>query len=187
MQEISDALLNYGYVILFVYSLGGGMVALIAAGFLAGADKLNIGICVVLAAFANFIGDTLLFYIARFNKTEILPKMRKYRRQLALAQILFKRHGAKIILFKKYIYGLKTLIPLAIGVSKFGFVKFSIINAVSAVIWALSVGLSSYLAGDFISRVSSEFGEKTAVYIGIAMIALIMVWIFANSKRRKKI
>jgi len=44
MQEILTSLSTYGYILLFVYSLGGGMVGIIAAGVLSYIGKMDIGI-----------------------------------------------------------------------------------------------------------------------------------------------
>ncbi|QKF86469.1 DedA family membrane protein, type III (SNARE domain) [Campylobacter blaseri] len=129
------------------------MVAIIAAGVLSYAGKMDITLVIVIAAISNMLGDTLLFYLARYSKQEFAPYLKKQRRNLALAQILFKKHGDKIIFIQKYLYGIKTIIPIAIGLTKYPFMKFSIINVISAIIWAISLGLCSYYAGDFLMRV----------------------------------
>ena len=49
------------------------MVAIIAAGMLSYAGEMNLSIVIVIAAAANFIGDTLLFYLGRYSKKEIMP------------------------------------------------------------------------------------------------------------------
>ena len=69
-------LATYGYLILFFYSLGGGMIALIAAGILSGGGSMNIWLSILIAFGANFLGDSALFYLTRFNKKEILPYLR---------------------------------------------------------------------------------------------------------------
>ena len=93
MQEILTSLSTYGYILLFVYSLGGGMVGIIAAGVLSYLGKMDIRICIVFAAMGNFVGDSLIFYFTRYSKTQIMSYLRKQRRSLALSQILFKKYG----------------------------------------------------------------------------------------------
>jgi len=53
LQEMLTSLSTYGYVIVFLYSLGGGMVAIIAAGVLAHLGKMDITVSIVLAAGAS--------------------------------------------------------------------------------------------------------------------------------------
>ena len=73
MEEMLSKLSTYGYLILFLYTLGGGMIALIAAGMLSFVGKMDITLCIVVAMISNFIGDTILFWLSRYNKKEFSP------------------------------------------------------------------------------------------------------------------
>lgn len=163
MQEVLNSLLEYGYVILFFYSLGGGMVALIAAGVLSAGGKLDITTSIAVAAVANALGDALLFYFARNNKPAILPYLRGQRRKLAYCQLLLRRRGDIVVLIQKFIYGVKTLIPIVIALTHYSAFKFNVLNAISAVIWALTIGICSYVAGDVISEAVGDSGYAGAV------------------------
>lgn len=191
MQQTLEFIENYaiwGYGILFLYSFGGGMIALLAASVLAGVGKLDLSLCIIIAALANFLGDELLFYLAKFNKNAVLPYFKKHRRKLALAQILFKSYGGKIILAKKFIYGLKTLIPLAIGLSKYNAKKFLFLNAICAIIWAVSLGLLGFFAGDFIQQISEKYGQNTSFLIIFLVAILFALWLyFEKQTKRTKI
>jgi len=85
MNDIFTSLSTYGYIILFLYSFGGGFFALVAAGILSYAGKMDITISIIVAFTANFIGDLTLFYIARYNKSIVMPYIKKHRRKLALS------------------------------------------------------------------------------------------------------
>ena len=191
MQQTLEFIENYaiwGYGILFLYSFGGGMIALLAASVLAGVGKLDLSLCIIIAAVANFLGDELLFYLAKFNNNAVLPYFKKHRRKLALAQILFKSYGGKIILAKKFIYGLKTLIPLAIGLSKYNAKKFLFLNAICAIIWAVSLGLLGFFAGDFIQQISEKYGQNTSFLIIFLVAILFALWLyFEKQTKRTKI
>lgn len=184
MQEMLGSLATYGYIILFFYSFGGGMIALIAAGILSASGELNIAICVIVAGIANFIGDDVIFYLSRYYKKEFSPYIAKQRRNLALSQVLFKKYGSAIIFLKKYIYGLKTLIPIAIALTNFSFLKFNIINAISSAIWAISVGMASFYAGNFMVK----FYENNPwwilpLFLGVLVISIIIYFKKATARK----
>ena len=49
MSEMLTSLSTYGYIILFLYTLGGGMVAIIAAGVLSYAGSMNLTLVIMIA------------------------------------------------------------------------------------------------------------------------------------------
>ncbi|MDR1614318.1 MAG: DedA family protein [Campylobacteraceae bacterium] len=186
MEDIIKDLSIYGYLILFFYSLGGGMVALIAAGILSSQGSLNIGICIIVAGVANIAGDAALVWISRYNKVIVMPYIKKQRRKLALSHLLIKKHGAKIIIFQKFIYGLKTLVPLAIGFTKYSMIKFNIISTFGACLWALTVGLGSYYAGTYFAKFFNIFNGKPYIAPLLLLALLGITWAYFTFATRKK-
>lgn len=184
MQNLLNYIIEYGYIILFLYSLGGGMIAILAAGIACANGSFNIGICITIAAIANFLGDEILFYLAKYNGNELLPYLKKYKRQLAIAKIMFKKNGIKIIFIKKYIYGFKTIIPIIIAITKYNDVKFLLANLISAIIWSLSLGLMSYFAGDFVLKISEKFGENISIYIALFILIILVFFLKRKSSKR---
>ena len=144
MEEILHNLALYGYIILAVYSFGGGMVALAGAGILSALGKMDIGLSILVATVANFIGDTFLFYLSQTNKKEVLKYLRKHRRKIAYTNLLMRRYGWMAVFLQKYIYGVKTLVPIVMGLSRYDFKKFVVLNFFASILWGLVVGLGSY-------------------------------------------
>lgn len=186
MDEMLNNLSTYGYIVVFLYSLGGGMIALIGAGVLSFMGKMDLSLSMAIAFTANFIGDSLLFYMSRYHKAEMMEYFRKHRRKLAFSHLLMKRHGSWLIVMKKFIYGLKTLIPLAIGLSKYDFWKFSSYNALGALIWAIVVGGGSYLFGGALIEGYKMVSGKP--YLAPLMLIIVggSVWIFLSQATKKK-
>lgn len=133
------------------------MVAIIAAGILSYAGKMDLTTSIAVAFVANALGDSLLFYMSRYNKEQMMPYLRKHKRKLALSHVMMKKHGDKIIFFQKFLYGIKTLIPIGIGMTKYPAMKFNILNVISAFIWSLGLGYMSYTAGETLTNASTYF------------------------------
>lgn len=188
MEDIINSLSTYGYIILFFYSLGGGMVAIIAAGVLSYAGKMDLHTSIVVAFVANALGDSLLFYMSKYNKTMLMPYVQKHRRKLALSQVLMKKYGDKIIFFQKFVYGIKTLIPIAIGLTKYPALKFNILNTISAAIWAFLLGYLSYYFGSALTRFVSYFSIYPWLAPFIVFSLIVLLWYYfkiATSKRKR--
>jgi membrane protein DedA with SNARE-associated domain len=161
---------DLGYIALFAYSFGGGFLGLVIAGILSYAGDLNIYISIMVAASANFIGDQFLFLLARSNKAYAKEMMGKYGRKIAYAHLLMRKYGSLVVFIQKYIYGVKTLIPLAMGLTKYSSIKFVIFNFLATIIWAVLIGYVSYIAGEYVLSAADEFK-----YIGIAILATIVL------------
>lgn len=176
---MEDFIKEWGYLALFLYSFGGGFVGLVVAGVLSYAGDLNIVVSIVVAASANFMGDQFLFYMARTNKLYANDTMKKYGRKVALAHLMMRRYGSTVVFIQKYIYGIKTLIPLAMGLTKYSFKKFTFFNALAAILWACVVGYASFLMGEVLLTYAEDYK-----YYGIAILLAI---VFAMSYFFKKI
>lgn len=185
MEEILTNLATYGYIALFIYSLGGGFVGLMAAGVLSYMGKMDLAVSLAVAFAANFIGDLLLFYMARYHKQDVLQYFHKHRRKLALSHLLMKKHGNWIIFMQKFVYGIKTLIPLAIGLTKYDFVKFSVLNLFAALLWALVVGIGSYLAGKPIMQAYEAVAERPYIAPVILAALAALIWFYLSRATRK--
>ena len=187
MEDTFSNLATYGYIGLFLYSLGGGFVALIAAGVLSFMGKMDITMVILVAFVANALGDVLLFYMARYQKSMMMEGLRKHRRKLALAHIMMKKNGNWIILIQKFVYGIKTLIPIAIGLTKYDFKKFALLNVVSSAVWALVFGLGSYYSGNALVKVAGLIGDKPWIAPIILVVFGGALWLYMEKATKKKV
>lgn len=186
MEDIINSLSTYGYIILFLYSLGGGMVAIIAAGILSYAGKMDLSASIAVAFVANALGDSMLFYMSRYNKAQVMPYLKKHKRKLALSHLLMKKHGDKIIFFQKFVYGIKTLIPMGIGMTKYPAMKFNILNVISALIWSVALGYGSFRAGETLMNASGYFNAHPWLAPAILFFILGALWYYFKVATQKK-
>lgn len=187
MEDTFNNLATYGYIGLFLYSLGGGFIALIGAGVLSFMGKMDLSLSILIAFTANALGDFLLFYMARYQKSMMMNGLRKHRRKLALAHIMMKKNGSWIILIQKFVYGIKTLIPIAIGLTKYDFKKFAILNILSAAAWALIFGIGSYYSGGFLVKMAELVGDKPWIAPIILVIFGSALWFYMTHATKRKV
>ncbi len=146
---------EYGYIILFVWSILEGELGLVMAGIMAHTGDMNLFIAIIVGAFGGFIGDQIYFYIGRFNKAYINKSFKTQRRKFAIAHILLKKYGWPLIFVQRYMYGMRTVIPMAIGLTKYSARDFAIINFISALFWsALAIILSYYFGEELLNLLS---------------------------------
>ena len=186
MQETIDLIAKYGYVILFLYSLGGGFIALVGASILSFAGKMDLSLSILVACVANFLGDWLLFYLARYQKAMMQPYLASHRRKLALVHLLMRKYGSVLLVVQKYIYGFKTLVPLAIALTPYSLLKFNLYNAIGAVIWSISIGLLGYFASGILIQTFELLGEYPAIapLFVVILLGVLWLWLSRATKRR---
>lgn len=151
MEELFIGLLKeYGYIILFLWSILEGEIGLIMAGIMTHTGDMNYFLAVFIAGLGGFTGDQIYFYIGRFNKGFIQRKLHNQRRKFAIAHLLLKKYGWPIIFAQRYMYGLRTVIPMSIGLTKYSGQQFALINLLSAWVWAAITITPAYIFGDHI-------------------------------------
>ena len=183
MQDTLIQLLQeYGYIVLFFWSILEGELGLIMAGIMCHTGHMNLGFSIFIAGLGGFVGDQIYFYIGRYSKKHIHRKLRHHRRKFAIAHLLLQKNGWPIIFFQRYMYGLRTIIPMSIGLTRYSAKKFAFINLLSAWVWAAITVMLAYIFGKEILKVLEYAQSHWYAAIPIAGVLL-----FALSRAMKQL
>ncbi|MDO9305486.1 MAG: DedA family protein [Sulfuricurvum sp.] len=163
---------EYGYIVLFAWSILEGELGLVMAGIMSHTGDMLLPIALMVGAFGGFVGDQIYFYIGRFNKKYIHNKLRSQRRKFAIAHLLLKKYGWPLIFVQRYMYGMRTVIPMAIGLTKYSSRDFAIINFVSAVFWAALTIIPAFYFGDELLKLLAWI--KSHWYFAIPLVITIV-------------
>lgn len=177
IQSFQDSLQSWGYLLLFLYSLGGGYVALIAAGFLSSLGSMDIALSILVAFLGNMVGSSVISFLARKQRSDFLVYMKKHRRKLALSFKWIKAYGIGLIFFSKYIYGIKTIVPIAIGLGKYNLKKYIVFNFFACLVWAFLVGLVSYFASGFAKKIFSSFSALPSYVMPLILLGIVGIFL----------
>ncbi|MCI4400159.1 MAG: DedA family protein [Campylobacteraceae bacterium] len=173
MEEALIRLITeYGYPILFVWSMMEGEIGLVMAGLLSHTGHMNLFLAIFVAGVGGFLGDQFWFYVGRYNKKYTLEYFRSQRRKVALAHLLLRKYGWPIIFIQRYLYGLRTIIPMAIGTTRYDKKKFAFINLISALIWAAITIVLTYFLGEPILNAIKYI--KSHWYFAFVLLAVIL-------------
>ena len=151
IHELLPYIRDYGYIFIAFYSLGGGVLALVGGVFLASINEMDLIKVIVIVAISNGIGDLLLFYLGKYHRRELqnYSFWKKYRRKIAYSKILIKKYGVLAIFIQKFIYGVKTVVPIIFAITNYNFKKFAFFNVLASVFWSSSVGLIIFYSIDY--------------------------------------
>ena len=182
MEEFFIELLKeYGYIILFIWCIMEGEMALIMAGILAHTTHMHIALAIFVAGLGGFVGDQIYFYLGRYNKKYIAKRLHTQRRKFAVAHIMLKKYGWPIIFLQRYMYGFRVIIPLCIGLTGYDAKKYAFINLISAWCWAAITTIPAWILGDHILVLLQKATEHW--YVAIPVVAIFMGLLIYTFKR----
>jgi membrane protein DedA with SNARE-associated domain len=147
---------TYGYVVVLVGTFFEGETILILAGVAAHLGYLSLPWVILSAFIGTLSGDQLFFYLGRRNSKFVLKRHPAWQSRLDRVQQLFQRYQTLLILGFRFLYGLRTVTPFVLGRSGVPPGYFFLLNALSALVWAVAVGTGGYLFGNFLRIIMGD-------------------------------
>ena len=176
---------KYGLLAVFLGAGIEGETIVILGGVFAHRHLLTFWEAAAAAATGSFIADQVFFFTGRHARR--WPRIQKIvgRPAFQRATRLLERHPASFIFAFRFIYGLRTISPVAIGMSDVPTGKFIAVNAVAAVIWGTVFTTIGYLFGQGIEQIFGHLPLHRHVLIAIASaIAVVIASILTYRKIR---
>lgn len=179
---------EYGYIILFAWSILEGELGLIMAGLMSHDGAMNLYMAIFIAGLGGFAGDQIYFYMGRFNKSYVHKNFKGQRRKFALAHLLLIKYGWPIIFAQRYMYGMRTIIPISIGLTRYSAKMFAFINLISAWCWAAITIVPVWYFGEEILKVLHWAKEHWyyAAPVGVIFGISIIYYFHTVTKKKEK-
>jgi len=185
---------NFGYlgifVLIFLESAGvplPGETALVGAAVYAGTThQLDIGFVILAAATAAIFGDNLGFWFGRRFGFSFLHRYGPYVRltepRLKIGQMLFQRHGGKVVFFGRFTALLRTYAAMLAGANRFHVGRFFVWNASGGITWAVVFGLGGYFFGWSIEYLAGPL--SIALFVGAIIGGAALYLLFKKHEAR---
>jgi phosphatidylglycerol lysyltransferase len=149
-------LIKYGYFLLFLGIAVEGETFLLAASFLAHRGYFSLWLVIAIAVLSNFCADCVYYLLARTRGREWLDQRfignHHYQRALALAG----KHANLLLLFSRYAFGFRIIIPAACGMLRMPRVRFSILTLFAGILWAVPTAVLGFYLGNSLTIFLAE-------------------------------
>jgi membrane protein DedA with SNARE-associated domain len=166
---------TYGYLAIIVGTFFEGETILVLGGFTAHRGYLALPWVIVSAFLGSLCGDQLFFYLGRRHGQAVLARRPSWRTRVEKATALLERFRKPFMIGFRFLYGLRTVTPFTIGLSRIPAREFFLYNAVGAVLWATVVGSGGYLVGNalelFLGDMRRYEREALAAIAAIGLLA----------------
>jgi membrane protein DedA with SNARE-associated domain len=183
-----DPARTYAFVFLFVAAdavipIFPGETTLNAASTFAASGDLELWIVIVLGAAGAIIGDSSLYWIARKSSARITPQLERARgnRRVAAALDFLDRGAPVLLVFGRYVPGLRFVINSTMGMAEYPYRKYLPWSALGGAMWSAYTCLLAYWVGSSLTNY-----PLASVYISGAITTVAMATIFLVVRRRDK-
>jgi phosphatidylglycerol lysyltransferase len=140
-------LIKYGYFLLFLGVMIEGEAFLLAAAFLANRGLMHLPAVIAVAIASNCAADQAYYMVARTRGRSWLEKRFGHHPRYKQAVDWMSRHADWVLLFSRYAFGFRIIIPAACGALDMPVFRFSIINIIAGTIWAIPVAMLGVYLG----------------------------------------
>jgi len=168
---------HYGYLAVLIGTFLEGETILILAGFAAHRGYLDLYWVVAAAFTGTLLGDQLFYFIGRRHSQTLLKWRPAWQPRVEKAERLIKKHQILVIIGFRFVYGMRTVTPFALGISGVPARLFVPLNIIGALVWAAVFGSAGYLFGKILEHNLGTLKRfEVSVMIGIALIGGI-IWL----------
>jgi membrane-associated protein len=137
---------------------------------------ISIWVAAPAIAIAAFLGGELGYYIGKKTGPRIFERRDSgffSKEQVARTNRFFDRYGPLAVILARFVPIVRTLSPIAAGVGRMDYRRYSVFNAIGAISWGFGVTFLGYLIG-FIPPVA-DFVQHNIEVILLAAVVVTLV------------
>ena len=179
--DIMALLAEYGYYGILIWTFLEGETIVIIAGLMAKKIGLELWLIALCAFTGGLLSDQLMFLLGKFKGEKLLHRFPALERRMEKATGLFKKYDTLLILSFRFIYGVRNITPIMLGISGVSYQKFFILNIIGAAVWATSFTYGGYYAGQTFLAIVAWVGHGI-FYVIVGVLALAALLWFIRSR-----
>jgi membrane protein DedA with SNARE-associated domain len=169
IMSLEALIQSHGYWIIFLGTFLEGETILILGGIAAHSGYLKLPY-VMFAAFAgSTLCDQTFFYLGRRHGPAVMARRPGWQAGIERVDAIVTKHAVPMIIGFRFLYGLRTVTPFAIGMSSaIPARRFAVLNVLGAALWSVAFGIAGYAVGNAVEA----FVGKSRRY-ELAVLALV--------------
>ena len=162
-----------------------GEVFLLAAAAWAASRHLPIALVVAVGYLGATAGSDLGYILGRRGGRPFVERFGSAFHirpaHLALAELVFARHGDKAVLAAHFVFGLRTWASMLAGMAHMPFWRFQVFSAAGSLVWVTAIVLAGYALGSNLGLIGAMAG---AIGIGGAVFIVVIVSVLVVAQER---
>lgn len=173
--DLHYLLATYGYWAVFFGCLLEGETILILGGMAAHQHLLHLWPVIGWASLGGMFGDQLLFWSGRYFGGRLLPRLHRQQASIDRVTGLIARYPSISVFAVRFLYGMRLVGPMVIGASGLSPLRFTLLNAVGAVVWATLFASAGYWAGQALETMLGNLKPyRLPIALGVVVLAVVV-------------
>ena len=181
---------TWGYIAIFITMAGesaglpiSSEIVVPLGGALASQGKLNLVLVVLVCSVANLAGSLIAFWLTRrYGERVVLSRAGRWmglsRGHLRLANRFFDRFGLWAVFVGRLLPIVRTYISFPAGLSKMGYVRFTVATMAGAIPWNFALAYAGYKLGQHYEQVTATMGPfAIPIAIGVVILLAVLWWL----------
>jgi membrane protein DedA with SNARE-associated domain len=169
---------EFGYFALFLGTFFEGETILVLAGFLAFRGYMDIYSVAIVAFFGSYAGDQLWYFMGRKHGRKLLARKPRWQSMGDRALEHIRRHPDIWVLSFRFVYGLRTVMPVAIGLSGYPPGRYLLLNGIGAAVWASALAAAAYNFGTVLEGLLGSIKKYELWVLGGLLLAGLSLWLW---------
>lgn len=187
LEYLNHLITQYGYLVLILFTFLEGETIVIIAGAFVHSGTLNFYLVAFSSLLGAFLGDQLYFFLGRKYGKKILAKKPNLENKANKVMDIISKNESLLILSFRFLYGLRTITPIALGLSKIKYFKFLFLNLIGAIIWAFCFTYLGYIVAKSVKNLIINVNHYQYIATVLIIIISIVIFIIYKTKKKRKI
>jgi membrane protein DedA with SNARE-associated domain len=179
-------LAQYGYPMLAAGTFLEGETVMVLGGLAAHMGYLSLDLVILSGFIGSLAGDQLYFLLGRRYGRTLLARYPQWRPRAEQVLSRLERHQNLVVLGFRFMYGLRSISPFAIGLSRISYLRYSALNVIGSAVWAAAVGLAGYYFGRAVETLLGDIRAYELELMAAVIAAAGVMWLVRFARRRQR-
>lgn len=175
------------YAAVFLGCFFEGETSLTTSAFAAHRGHLEIFIVIIIAFTATQSWDWIWFLVGRKKGKAVLAKRPKLSEKARKIDVLLMKYPVPVLLGYRFLYGFRTAVPLAIGMSSIPTRRFFVFSFINTIVWDVLFSSIGYFFGAFLKANMKRIEDYEFEIMACILISGIIIGLLLRYRSLKRI
>ena len=175
----------YGYPAIAAGAFFEGETMLILGGFAAHQGYLSLPAVLGCAYLATVATDQFYFSLGRLKGLAALERRPRWKAKSEKVVALIRRHQTPLAIFFRFLYGMRAIVPFALGATGSPRLRFLALDLLGSAAWVAAYGALGYLFGRTAQLVLGDVRRYEADGFAAILALGLLVWLLSRRRLRR--